>query len=779
MPQSIEIPSEIVHKWQDIVDLLAAIMNIPSAMVMRAEPAAIKVFVSSTPEDNTFGAGCVDPGPFCKTVIKTREPLLVPDALADKAWQSKSLTKLEMISYLGLPISWPDGQIFGTICVRDNKRNEYSELYLQLLFQFRDVLQADLRSLTMLHEELEDREGELRASEARFRTFVDHATDAFFLLDEKLAVVDVNRQACLSLGYSREEMIGMHPRDFDAGLDAASMARLAKRVDAGETVTFESLHRRKDGTVFPVEMRTRQFQQGPHLFRLSLARNITERKRAAEAFSEINERFRVLAESSLSGIYLIQEDLFRYVNPAMARMFGYAVEEVVDRLAPWDLVYPDDRPLVLENIRRPIEGEMEEIRCEFRGLRKDGSAFPVEVHGRRIEHGGKTGVMGTLVDNTDRRRAEDELRASEQRFRDYAEIGSDWFWESGPDHCFSRFSGQPPDRGVSGKFIGSRRWELAADREDEPDKWRAHIATLDAHHAFRDFRYRIARPDGSALYVSVSGKPLFEADGKFLGYRGTATDVTAEVRAEQAEQALREAQADLAHVTRVTTLGELSASIAHEVNQPLAAVATDASAGLRWLGAPRPNLPETKEALGRIIKSANRAAEVIGGIRALTRKAPAQRVELDVNEVILEVIALTRAEMNRNRVELRTHLADDLPAVQTDRIWLQQVILNLISNAIEAMVGSVRRDLLIASIKDDSKVRVEVCDSGRGLEPGTADRIFQAFFTTKPSGMGMGLAICRTIIETLGGKLSARANAPCGTVFEFSIPLEQATESAS
>jgi transcriptional regulator with GAF, ATPase, and Fis domain len=129
MPQSIEIPSEIVHKWQDIVDLLAAIMNIPSAMVMRAEPAAIKVFVSSTPEDNTFGAGCVDPGPFCKTVIKTREPLLVPDALADKAWQSKSLTKLEMISYLGLPISWPDGQIFGTICVRDNKRNEYSFIF--------------------------------------------------------------------------------------------------------------------------------------------------------------------------------------------------------------------------------------------------------------------------------------------------------------------------------------------------------------------------------------------------------------------------------------------------------------------------------------------------------------------------------------------------------------------------------------------------------------------------------------------------------------------------
>jgi PAS domain S-box-containing protein len=491
-----------------------------------------------------------------------------------------------------------------------------------------------------------------------------------------------------------------------------------------------------------------------------------------EALSEIHERFRVLAESLLSGVYLSQEDVFRYVNPAMARMFGYAVEEVVDRLGPLDLAYPDDRPLVLESIRSRIEGDTEEVRYECRGLRKDGSAFPIEVHGRRMEQGGKFGVVGTLVDNTDRRRAEDELRASEQRFRDYAEIVSDWFWESGPDHRFSRFSGKLPDWGVAGKFIGSSRWELATDREDEPEKWRAHLAALDAHEPFRGFKYRIARPNGSALYVSVSGKPLFEADGKFLGYRGTASDVTAEVRAEQAEQALREAQAELAHVTRVSTLGELSASIAHELSQPIGAVMNDATAGLRWLDRPIPNMPEAKEALENIVRTANRAAEILERIRALTKKAPVQKIELNTNEVILEVIALTRAEMHRNHVTLCTQLASDLPPVQTDRIGFQQVLLNLIINAVEAMEESVHRDLLIASRKDGSNVRVEVSDSGRGLESGTAHRIFQAFFTTKPSGMGMGLAICRTIIERLGGKLSARANAPCGTTFEFSIPID-------
>ena len=494
-------------------------------------------------------------------------------------------------------------------------------------------------------------------------------------------------------------------------------------------------------------------------------------KRAEEALSEINERFRVLAESSLSGIYLVLEGVLRYANPALAGMFGYTIEEIVDRLAPVDLVYPDDRPLVLENIRRRIEGDIEGIRYECRGLRKGGSVFPIEVHGRRIELRGRIGILGTLADITDRRRAEDELRASEQRFRDFAETASDWLWESGPDHRFSRISGKPPDWGVSGKFIGSRRWELAADFEDEPEKWRAHLAVLDAHQPFRGFRFRIARPDGSALYTSVSGKPLFEANGKFLGYRGTASDVTAEVRAEQAERALRETQSELAHVTRVTTLGELSASIAHELNQPIGAVMNDAKAGLRWLDRPSPNLTEAREAFESIVKTANRAAEVIERIRALTKKAPVQKIETNINEVVLEVAALTRAEMSRNRVTLRTQFADDLPPVHTHRIELQQVLLNLIINAIEAMEESVIRDLLIASRKDGSNVWIQVCDSGRGLEPGTSDRIFQAFFTTKPSGMGMGLAICRTIIEGLGGKLSARANAPRGATFEFSIPI--------
>jgi PAS domain S-box-containing protein len=243
---------------------------------------------------------------------------------------------------------------------------------------------------------------------------VDHATDAFFLHDDALLVIDVNRQACASLGYSRDELIGMHPQEFDAGLDAAALGRLADRVGAGETVTFESLHRRKDGSVFPVEVRAGRFRQDGRQYRLSLVRDISGRKQAEAELFEMRERFRVLAESSLTGTYLTEGTRFVYVNPAMAAAFGYTVEEVVGGgLGSLDLVCPEDRALVRENMRRRLDGEVDEIRYEFRGLRKDGSVFPVEVHGRRIEVGGKVGVLGTLIDNTQRKRAEEELRAAQ------------------------------------------------------------------------------------------------------------------------------------------------------------------------------------------------------------------------------------------------------------------------------------------------------------------------------------------------------------------------------
>jgi len=240
-----------------------------------------------------------------------------------------------------------------------------------------------------------------------------------------------------------------------------------------------------------------------------------------------------------------------------------------------------------------------------------------------------------------------------------------------------------------------------------------------------------------------------------------------------AEVAAHEARAHLFHIARITTLGELTASIAHEINQPLAAVVTSGSASLRWLGGQPPNLEKAAQAVERMVKEANRASDVIGRIRGLAKKVPPQRNRLDINEAVREVIILIRSDIEQNNITLRTQLSDGLPSVYGDRVQLQQVILNLILNAIEAMikVGEQKRELLISSMKENSKnVLVAIHDTGVGLEQGKPEQLFDAFYTTKQEGMGMGLTISRSIIETHGGRLWVTPKVPRGAIFQFTLP---------
>ena len=246
-----------------------------------------------------------------------------------------------------------------------------------------------------------------------------------------------------------------------------------------------------------------------------------------------------------------------------------------------------------------------------------------------------------------------------------------------------------------------------------------------------------------------------------------------------ASEALREAQAELAHVNRVTTMGELSASIAHEVLQPISAAVTSANAGLHWLAHQPPDLEETRQALDSVVNGGKRAIDVIGRIRALIKKAPLQKDDLEIDKVILDVIAMTRGEVVKNRVSVQTQLAEGLPLIQGDRVQLQQVILNLIVNAVQAMSGVSEgsRELLIGAGKDASGgVLVTVQDSGPGLDPKSSDRLFDAFYTTKPGGMGMGLSICRSIVEAHGGRIWASRSAGPGATIQFILPVGESVQ---
>jgi PAS domain S-box-containing protein len=324
------------------------------------------------------------------------------------------------------------------------------------------------------------------------------------------------------------------------------------------------------------------------------------------------------------------------------------------------------------------------------------------------------------------------------------------------------------------RIIGYDRGDLIAGRlnwrELTPPEWQEaadrRVAQLEASGTTQPHEKEYFRKDGTRVPVLVGAAAFEGSSGEGVGFVLDLTD------RKRAERAYTEVQMELAHANRVAAMGQLSASIAHEISQPLGAVLSYANAASHWLAAQPPAVEEVRGALDFIVKSGVQASEVIDRIRALVKKAPPRTDKLEINEAVLEVIGLTRNEMAKNGISVRTQLAESLPAIQGDRVQLQQVILNLLINAMEAMsaMSEGPRDLLISTAKTDSEgVLVAVRDSGPGLAPESVERLFEPFYTTKPGGLGMGLSICRSIIESHHGRLWATANTPHGAVFQFTL----------
>ena len=462
-----------------------------------------------------------------------------------------------------------------------------------------------------------------------------------------------------------------------------------------------------------------------------------------------------------------------YLNKRWLDYTGLPLEQALGW--EWQVaVHPDDLPGLLDRWREMLaSGKAKEVEARMRRFDGEYRWFLFRPSPLRDEAGNVVRWYGTNTDIEDRKRAEHALQRSEAYLAEAQKLtltGS-FGWKIATGEIF--WSEE------TYKIMGFERTiqpslEIIIQRihPDDRASVQRHLDRVADGQRNYDYEHRLLMPDGQIKYLHVRSQLVTDASGA-EEMIGAVADVT---EAKKAQEALQAAQAELAHASRVAVLGEISASIAHEVNQPLAAIVANGEACLRFLAREEPDLNDVRGAVEWIVKDGNRAGDVIQRVRALTRKTDGHRAALDVNDAIDDVVVLLQRELLAHRISVRRDLAAGLPSVLADRVQLQQVIINLTMNAIEAMQAVADRDrrLTIRSYQDESgQVIVAVEDSGAGFTAESQDRLFHAFFSTKPGGLGMGLSICRSIIEAHGGRLSASAKADRGATFQFALPLAE------
>jgi PAS domain S-box-containing protein len=507
--------------------------------------------------------------------------------------------------------------------------------------------------------------------------------------------------------------------------------------------------------------------------------DITERKRAEGALGRseayLTEAQRLSHTGSWAWIPATGE--ISYLSEECYRVLGFDPHggETRDEMF-FQGIHPDDHARVREAIET-ADRENSDFELDHRIIHPGGEIRDIHVIGHPILGPSGTVVefVGTVIDITERKRAEGALGRSEAYLAEAQRLAHTGSWaysidakgliHSSEEH--RRLFGFDPERGVPA-------FEELIQRIHPEDRAPAMQEFESSSRAGTDFdaHFRIVRPDGTTKYVYGTGHPVFNASGDAFELVGTVMDVTERRRAEEERERLRQAQADLARVNRVTTMGELTASLAHEVNQPIGAAVTNASTCLRWLAADTPNLEEARAAAMRVVTDGKRAAEIISRVRQLFKKGALERELVDVNEIIREVIVLLQGEAERHSILVTTDLAEDIRQLMADRVQLQQVMMNLIVNSIDAMKNvDGTRELAIASrLVENEEILVSVSDTGVGLPQQQADQIFNAFFTTKLNGTGMGLRISGTIVESHGGRLWAEHNSPRGATFHVTLP---------
>ncbi len=508
--------------------------------------------------------------------------------------------------------------------------------------------------------------------------------------------------------------------------------------------------------------------------------DVEELKIAQEELQKQTSRLDQLFEQAPEAVVVLStEDRIVRVNKEFTRMFGYEPDEVLQRPIN-DLIVPEAEIESSRAYTRVLQhGGRVEVETNRR--HKDGTEIDVSLLAISVRTTSGEQVVNYAIyrDITERKRAEERLRESEARFQAMADTAPVLIWMTGTDGLCNYFN--KPWLEFTGRSMEQEVGTGWIEGVHPDDVQGCFDGFLPAFHALRPFRmeYRLRRADGEYRWVMESGIPRYTGAGEFSGYIGSNIDITDLKRAEGERQRLHQLEADLAHMNRVSMMGDVAASLAHEIKQPISAALMDAKTCIRWLRRDTPDVDEGCEAALRMINDATRAAEVIDKVRSLYRRDTSDRALLDMNEIIREMTVLLNDKANRTSISIRTELDSGLPLVTADRVQLQQVLMNLIINGIEAMKDASGELTITSKRTADGQLLVSVSDSGIGLPAGEADRIFEAFFTTKEQGTGIGLSISRRIIESHGGCLWACANGERGATFQFTLPTNVAAASPS
>ena len=748
------------------------------------------------PRDASVAAAAL-PESIVHYVVRTQESVILDDASAQNPFSADTYIRQHHArSILCLPLL-KQAKLIGVLYLENNLTSHvFTPTRITVLKLLASQAAISLEN-TRLYSELAERE-------ARIRRLVDANIIGIVIWNFEGRIIEANEAFLRMVGYGREDLVSGRVSWKEVTPDkwrAADEQALAELAATGICEPFEKEYFRKDGSRVQVLIGAALLEGGRDEG-VAFVLDLSEQKRAEEAQLRLGA---IVASSDDAIISKTLGGIITSWNAGAQKIFGYGAEEAVG--LPINILIPPDREDEESQIIERVSRGESVHHFETVRIRKDGQEIHVSLAISPIKDaaGQIIGMSKIARDITERKRAEAELRESERRYRYIFQSTGVSIWEedfsqvkiaidnlkaSGVQHFRQYLAAHP-------EFV-----EQAISMVKILDVNEATVELFGAHdkHELLASLDKVFTPETREVFAGelialAEGRTWFQAQASLKTLKGDPISVVFTItfptessklnsvmvsimdttEQKRAEEALHKAQADLAHVSRVTTMGELVASIAHEVNQPLGAIVTNGSACVRLLSRETPDLDKSREVIGRMINDGMRASEVIKRIRDLLHKAPPEKALLNINETVQEVIELVSSDLLRSKVKLQAELAADLPPVNGDRIQLQQVILNLILNARDAMseVRTHPRELLITTLKSKSgEVVVAVRDSGTGLDPKDAERIFDPFFTTKSEGMGLGLSISRTIIEAHGGTLWATPNEPQGAVFQFTLPAE-------